>query len=114
MFALLGIIIGLIIIYIISIYEPRTITSYQIRYLFTATIVYIIVFGFIQNSLIGNKTPIQILLDNSLFIPLGFFILWYYIVSLLSNLVGGGTEEKDYRGFFENRNTQMSERRIYN
>ena len=113
MLALIGIIIALIFIYMISFFVPRSITTYQIRFMYTASIIYIIVFGFMQSTLMGNEISLEVLKDNKRFIPLGFFITWYFIVSIISNLVGGGTENKDYQGFFSNRNTQMSERRTY-
>lgn len=113
MLALIWIIIGLIFLYMMSFFIPKIITTHQIKFIYTASITYIIVFGFIQHALMRNKNFLEVLAENGIFIPLAFFIIWYLIVSIISNLVGGGIEKKDYQGFFPNRNTQMSERRIH-
>ena len=110
MFGIIAVVLLIIFIYIISFFIPNLLNEYQFNFLITSTITYILIFGFLNNYL-ENKTKIMdVFTNNSIFIPLCFYIVWYFIVSLMSNLISGGIEIKDYNGFFENKNTHMSKR----
>jgi hypothetical protein len=51
----------------------------------------------------------DILMDNSLYIPLIFYILWYVSSASISKLYTG---KNNYQGFFDNSNKYMSERQV--
>lgn len=108
MIALLISLLLIVVIWILSKYTSIMTTS-QIRFIIVSSVLYIVLFGVVMSLLISNKGIMEILMDNSTYIPLIFYIIWYISSASISNLFTG---KNDYQGFFDNSNKFMSSRNI--
>ena len=108
MIALLISLLLIIVIWILSKYTS-IMTIPQTRFIMVSSILYILLFGVIMSLLISNKGIMEILMDNTTYIPLIFYIIWYVSSASISNLFTG---KNNYQGFFDNSNKFMSSRNI--
>ena len=81
----------------------------QFRFIMISSVLYIILLGIVMSMLTSSKKIMDILMDNSLYIPLIFYILWYVSSASISKLYTG---KNNYQGFFDNSNKYMSERQV--
>lgn len=104
---MIALVISLLLIVVIWILNQYTtlMTNSQSRFIMISSVLYIILFGIVMSLLLSNKGIMEILSDNSIYIPLIFYIIWYFSSVSISNLFTG---KNDYRGFFDNRNKFMS------
>lgn len=83
-------------------------TEAQNTFILSSAILYIIVFGVIM-SMLTSRGLMEAFMDNSTYIPLIFYILWYVASASTSNLFTG---QNDYIGFFEDTHPYMSRRNL--
>jgi hypothetical protein len=108
---MIALLISLLLIVIVWLLNKYTsiMTIPQSRFIMVSAVLYILLFGIVMSLLISNKGIMEILMDNSTYIPLIFYIIWYVSSASISNLFTG---KNDYQGFFDNRNKFMSIRNI--
>ena len=108
---MISLLISLLLIIVIWLLSKYTsiMTIPQTRFIMVSSILYILLFGVVMSLLISNKGIMEILMDNTTYIPLIFYIIWYVSSASISNLFTG---KNNYQGFFDNSNKFMSSRNI--
>ena len=108
---MIAFVISLLLIIIVGILGKYTsiMSQTQFRFITISSILYIILLGLTMSLLIYNKGIIQVFMDNSTFIPLIFYILWFVSSASISKLFTGRNE---YQGFFDSNDKYMSNRNI--
>jgi hypothetical protein len=107
--------ISLILILILWILKKYTnaisiiMSNSQYRFIMISSLLYILLFGFILSLLMTSKKITDMMADNSLFIPLIFYIIWYISSASITTLF---VSQNNYQGFFNDSNKYMSQRNI--
>ena len=84
-------------------------TQAQTKFLLVSAVLYIILFGVVMSMLTSDRGILEVFMDNSIYIPLIFYIVWYLTSASLTNVLTG---RNDYQGFFEDTNPYMSRRNL--
>ena len=108
---MIALVISLLLIVVLWILKKYTtfMSDTQYRFIIISSVLYIILLGFVMSMLISSKGIMEIIMNNSLYIPLIFYILWYVSSASISKLFTG---KNNYQGFFDNSNKYMSERNV--
>jgi uncharacterized membrane protein len=108
---MIALVISLLLIVVLWILKKYTtfMSDTQFRFIMISSVLYIILLGIVMSMLTSSKKIMDILMDNSLYIPLIFYILWYVSSASISKLYTG---KNNYQGFFDNSNKYMSERQV--
>ena len=101
--------ITLVLIIIVGIigYYTNVIKQSQTDFIIVSSVLYIIIFGIIRSFILSKEGLYAVLMNNKMFYPLVFYILWYFTSSLVGNKFTGSN---NYQGFFDNTNKYMSKR----
>lgn len=83
MIALIIVAFLLITVYFVQRNTDDIISKKQVSMLVFSSVWFIVIYVFFYNILIHQKTSINLLLQNSLYIPLIFYILWYISSSII-------------------------------
>lgn len=83
MIVLILICIVLITIFFIQKYVDNVMSKQQVKVLIFSSFWFIIIYVFLYNILIHQKNPVNLAMNNSLYIPLLFYILWYISCSII-------------------------------
>ena len=104
-------VLSLILIVVIALLGRYTsfMTEAQNRFILVSAVLYIIIFGVIMSMLTSDKGLLEVFMDNSTYIPLIFYILWYVASAVIANMFTG---RNDYVGFFEDTHQYMSKRNL--
>lgn len=108
---MIALVISLLLIVVLWILKKYTkiMSEIQFRFIMISSVLYIILLGLLMPMLTSSRKIIEIVMDNSLYIPLIFYILWYVSSASVSKLFTG---KNNYQGFFDNHNKYMSERNV--
>jgi hypothetical protein len=83
MIALIIVAFLLIVTYITQKYTDDIMSEKQVKMLVFSSVWFIVIYIFCYNILIHQNTSINLLMENSLYIPLIFYILWYISCSII-------------------------------
>jgi uncharacterized membrane protein YdjX (TVP38/TMEM64 family) len=108
---MIAFVLSLVLIVIIALLGKYTsfMTEAQNKFILVSAVLYIIIFGVILSMLTDNKGLLEVFMNNSTYIPLIFYILWYVVSAAIANIFTG---RNDYIGFFEDTHKYMSKRNL--
>jgi uncharacterized membrane protein len=108
---MIALVISLLLIVVLWILKKYTkiMSVTQFNFIIISSVLYIILFGIVMSMLTSSKGIMEIIMDNSLYIPLIFYIFWYVSSASISHLFTG---DHNYQGFFDSNNKYMSERNV--
>lgn len=108
---MIALVISLVLIVCVGLLGKYTsfMTQAQTKFLLVSAVLYIILFGVVMSMLTSDKGILEVFMDNSVYIPLIFYIVWYITSASLTNVLTG---RNDYQGFFEDTNPHMSRRNL--
>ena len=108
---MIAFVISLLLIVVIGILGKYTklLTVSQTRFALISSVLYIIFFGITMSMLTSNKSLFDVFTENSVYIPLIFYMLWYITSSSIVNRLTGNN---DYQGFFGDSSKYMSQRDV--
>jgi len=81
---MISIIVSIVLIIILKILNKYTnlLEDYQYNFVFTSTVLYILLFGVLKSFIMSEQ---NIILSNATYYPLIFFILWSSISNIIIN-----------------------------
>lgn len=104
MLAFIGSLILIVITWLLGKYT-KIMTEDQVKFILGSSVLYIILFGMVMSSLTSNDN----LMDDAIYLPLIFYILWYVTSASFTNRLTG---HNDHTGFFDNSSPYMSQRSV--